>query len=203
MYENLDVPPKRNPVYLDKFFKTKQPENTLNVATPFYLSINHTSFSETKWFKPQPMGVNKLNSLMKDCVETVKVGLDKCITNHITRKTLVQTLLDKNGPLTQIIQVTGHKNLQSVNNYSTFKEKQQEDISTILSSSSLHPTNYAEHLLANMRQVVSLEMEPIQRSHKGLLSTSFAGLFHSNYITGGTFDVRPALTCEMSCSHSK
>ena len=63
-WENLDVPPERNPVYLYKFFKAKQPENTLNVDSPFYLSVNHASinkyaFSETKWFKPQPMGVNK------------------------------------------------------------------------------------------------------------------------------------------------
>ena len=71
---------------------------------------------------------------MKDCAETANVGLDKRITNHSARKTLVQTLQDRNVPPTQIIQVTGHKNLQSVNNYSTLREKQQEDISTILSS---------------------------------------------------------------------
>ena len=197
MYENLDVPPERNPVYLYKFFKAKRPENTLNVDSPFYLSVNHTStskysFSETKWFKPQPMGVNKLNSLMKDCAETAKVGLDKRIANHSARKTLVQTLQDKNVPPTQIIQVTGHKNLQSVNNYSTLREKQQEDISTILSSSSFHPANYAEHSSANMKQIVSLEMEAIQRSHGSLPSTSSAALFHGKYITGGTFNVHVA-----------
>ena len=114
MYENLDVPPERNPVHLYKFFKAKRPEKTLNLDSPFYLSVNHTStskyaFSETKWFKPQLMGVNKLNSLMKDCAETAKVGLDKPITNHSARKTLVQTLQDKNVPPTQIIQVKGRK----------------------------------------------------------------------------------------------
>ena len=112
MYENLDVPLERNPVYLYKFFKAKRPENTLDIDSPFYLSVNHTStskyaFSETKWFKPQPMGVNKLNSLMKDCAETANVGLDKRITNHSARKTLVQTLQDRNVPPTQIIQVAG------------------------------------------------------------------------------------------------
>ena len=128
MYENLDFPSERNLVYLYKFFKAKRPKNTLNVDSPFYLSVNHTStskyaLSETKWFKPQPMGVNKLNSLIKDCAETANVTLDKRITNHSARKTLVQTLQDRNVPPTQIIQVTGHKNLQSVNNYSTLREK--------------------------------------------------------------------------------
>ena len=35
---------------------------------------------ETKWFKLQQMGVNKLNSLMKDCAERVEIGLGKRIT---------------------------------------------------------------------------------------------------------------------------
>jgi Asp-tRNA(Asn)/Glu-tRNA(Gln) amidotransferase B subunit len=69
------------------------------------------------------MGVNKLNSLMKDCAEMAEIGLDKRITNHSARKTLVQILQDKNVSPTQIIQVTGHKNLQSVNNYNTLREK--------------------------------------------------------------------------------
>ena len=111
MYENLEVSPERNPVYLYKFFKAKRPETTLSIDSPFYLSVNHTSANklalpETKWFKPQPMGVNKLNSLMKDCAEMAEIGLDKRITNHSARKTLVQTLQGKDVPPTQIFQVT-------------------------------------------------------------------------------------------------
>ena len=52
--------------------------------------------------------------------------------------------------------------------------------------------NYAEHSSANMKQVVSLEMESIQRSHTSLPSTSSTALFHSSYITGGTFIVHVA-----------
>ena len=51
---------------------------------------------------------------------------------------------------------------------------------------------YAEHSSANMKQVVSLEMESIQRSHKSLPSTSSTALFHDNYITRGTFNVHVA-----------
>ena len=138
------------------------------------------------------MGVNKLNSLMKDCAEMAEIGLDKRITNHSARKTLVQTLQDKNVPPTQIIQVTGHKNLQSVNNYSTLREKQQEDISNILSSTSSHTPNFAEHSSANLKQLVSLQMEAIQRSNEILPSTSSTALFHGNYINGGTFHVNVA-----------
>ena len=43
-----------------------------------------------------------------------------------------------------------------------------------------------------MKQVASLEMESIQRSHTTLPSTSSTALFHGNYITGGTFNVHDA-----------
>ena len=43
-----------------------------------------------------------------------------------------------------------------------------------------------------MKQIVSLEMEPIQRSHESLPSTLSTALFHGSYITGGTFNVHVA-----------
>ena len=55
------------------------------------------------------------------------------------------------------------------------------------------PKNYAEHSSANMKQVVSHEMESIQRSHKSLPSTSSTALFHGNCINGGTFNVHVAV----------
>ena len=54
------------------------------------------------------------------------------------------------------------------------------------------PKNYAEHSSANMKQVVPLEMESIQQSHKSLPSTSSTALFHGIYIAGGTFNVHIA-----------
>ena len=74
------------------------------------------------------MGVNKLNSLMKECAAAAGIGENKRITNHSGRKTLTQTLLNHDVPPTQIIQVTGHKNLQSVNNYGAMGERQQENV---------------------------------------------------------------------------
>ena len=47
---------------------------------PFYLSTNNTNASKkadlpgVNWFKPQPIGVNKLNSLMKDCAQLAGIG---------------------------------------------------------------------------------------------------------------------------------
>ena len=80
------------------------------------------------------MGVNKLNSLMKEMTETAGISVK---TNHSGGETLVQKLQDNDVTLNQIVQITGHKNLLSINNYSSLRERQIKNISKILSSSSL------------------------------------------------------------------
>ena len=80
------------------------------------------------------MGSNKLNSLMKTMAE--KAGLNaENLTNHSARKRMIQKLNDHEVPPTHIMQISGHKNVQSLNNYSSLLEKQQRDISNIMSAS--------------------------------------------------------------------
>ena len=92
------------------------------------------------WFKEQPMEVNKLNNIMKDMTQAAGISGK---TNYSSRKTLVQKLQHNGVPPNQIIQITGHKNLQSVNNYSSLREKQMEGISRILSATTKAATNVA------------------------------------------------------------
>ena len=81
------------------------------------------------------MGVNKLKSLMKTMAEIA--GLDgKHLTNHSGRKRMIPKMNDQGVPSTHIMQISGHKNVQSLNNYSTLSERQQKNISNILSE---HP----------------------------------------------------------------
>ena len=46
---------------------------------------------------------------------------------------MIQTITNNETPATDIIQLSGHKNLQSVTNYSIVLEKQQAKISRTLS----------------------------------------------------------------------
>ena len=55
------------------------------------------------------------------------------LTNHSARKRMMQKLNDNDIPPTHIMQLSGHKNLQSVNNYSTVNLEQQRNMSQILS----------------------------------------------------------------------
>ena len=57
-----------------------------------------------------------------------KAGLEnQRLTNHSARKRLVQTLNDNDIPPTHIMQVSDHKNVQTINNYSHVSVQQQKN----------------------------------------------------------------------------
>ena len=103
----------------------------------FYLVVNNlqpSSPSVKLWYKVQPIGVNKLNSLLKDMVKEARLELaNKQLTNHSPRKHLIQKLNDIEVPQTQIMQITVHSNVNSVKNYLSLADKQKAKISGILS----------------------------------------------------------------------
>jgi len=47
---------------------------------------------------------------------------------------LVQKLVDNDIPPNEIIQITGHKNVNSLNNYSSLSDKKQQQIFAVLSN---------------------------------------------------------------------
>lgn len=118
-----------------------------NQMHPFiWVLIKLQKKSDKIWFKANAMGVNKLNSLMKTMAE--KVGLDNShLTNHSARKWMIQTLNDTNIPPSHIMQLSGHKNVQSINNYSHVSQEQQKSMSRILSGSTLMVQTVTHYLV--------------------------------------------------------
>lgn len=115
---------KNDPVGAYKLYAKKRPAETNANNVPFYLAINNCKKQDSSkpWFKKSAVRVNKLNSFMKTMAE--KAGLGPNVKNHSGRKTMMQTLTNKNIPPTDIIQPSGHKNLQSMTNYSVVSERQ-------------------------------------------------------------------------------
>lgn len=84
----------------------------LKLDSYFYLSVNyftetHALVEDNFWFKAHPMGVHKLNSIMKDMTQAAGIS---GVTNHSSRKTLVQKLQSSspsnypdNRPQTQLV----------------------------------------------------------------------------------------------------
>ncbi len=68
-------------------------------------------------------------------------GLSGEKTIHSARKTMVTCLTKNSAPETQIIQLTGHKNLQNLNSYKKVSLQQQKKMSHVLSSYKKPKTN--------------------------------------------------------------
>ena len=125
---------ERCPVALFQEFIRRRP-STLQQSGPFYLAIkaNRQDDDET-WYKAQPMGVNKINSMMKDIVAgTTLETSEKRFSNHSARKTVVNKMKKANLERSAIAKVTGHRNIQSLDDYDEADEVEQRSLSWAIS----------------------------------------------------------------------
>ena len=136
MYENENK--ERRSVQLYNAFAQRRPEDCNNADCPFYLAVNNVKErNETQaWFKRTAVGVNKLYAIMKTMAVKANLTNKENITNHSARKTMIQKLNDSQVPPTHIMHISGHKNVQSINNYSSLNSRQLQTISTIISTES-------------------------------------------------------------------
>ena len=125
---------ERCPVALFKQFVSRRPQK-LKTTGPFYLSIKtNRRPDDNVWFKAQPMGENKINDMMKSIVaDTILESSDKKFTNHSARKTVVSKLKKANVERSGIVKVTGHKNIQSLDDYDEANEDEQRQLSYAIS----------------------------------------------------------------------
>lgn len=126
--ENLDSCPVR----LFELYVSKRPPQMCEPQSPFYLSVNRNP-SDVYWYKKQRMGTNTLGQIMSSLAK--KANLQGKKTNHSARKTMISKLAKHNVLETQIIQLSGHRNLHSLNAYKTATIDQQKEMSHILSIS--------------------------------------------------------------------
>ena len=116
---------ERCPVALFNEYLSRRPAALQN-SGPFYLSINLSN--NNTWYKAQPMGTNRINEMMKRIVQGTQLEhqQQKKLTNHSVRKTVV-------NKLKSIVKVTGHRNLQSLDDYDEGDEQEQQQMSSRIS----------------------------------------------------------------------
>ena len=123
----------RCPVQLFKEYLSRRPP-VLRESGPFYLAmIDHPKSSI--WYKKQRLGVNSIDGMMKNLIKNTSLESSvKKLTNHSARKTLVKKLRAASVERQSIIQVTGHANERSLNDYDEGSEREQQRLSNIISS---------------------------------------------------------------------
>ena len=63
------------PVKAHKVYAEKRPAEMKTDDAPFYLAVNNVKYGSDKpWFKKAPVGVNKLNTLMKTMAQKARLG---------------------------------------------------------------------------------------------------------------------------------
>ncbi|XP_061191658.1 uncharacterized protein LOC133199852 [Saccostrea echinata] len=128
MYEEKDNP--RCPVALYEFYAEKRPQTMLKQEDPIYLELHRNWAEKNVWYVSQALGKNSLGCLVKTmCTEA---GIAGRKVNHSARKTAITALVHEGVPPTLIQQHSGHKNLASINNYSTASIQQQKHISSVM-----------------------------------------------------------------------
>ena len=83
-------------------------------------------------FTSQPLGKDRIGNLAKKMAIMANINGKK--TNHVARKTAIQTLLHADVPPTEVMQLSGHKKIQSLNAYSEVSENQHQSLSNILAN---------------------------------------------------------------------
>jgi len=78
------------------------------------------------------MGKNTIGNIVKKMAE--KGNLSGRKVNHSCRKTGVAELVNSDIPPTTIMQLTGHKNIQSINDYNTVSLQQQKKMSNVMAN---------------------------------------------------------------------
>ena len=192
---------ERDPVVVYKLYARKRPEKMNDDESPFYLAVNNTlkkeSLQTKEWFKAAPVGINKLNSLMKTMAQKAGINNER-LRNHSGRKTMIQTLSENDIPPTHIAQLSGHKNLKSLESYSTVSTKQEMQMSKLLSGyTSGSATKTSSEKTAN----------PAATSTPNSETQQAMALFSGAVINGGNFSINintvnqsPKLTVEQESS---
>ena len=127
----------RDPVRLFEEFLRRCPSE-MRRSGPLYLAIIQRSKTEV-WYAKFKMGEHKLGSIMRNLAKTLNVE-GKRISNYFTKKSVVAKLKKAGQPRHKIIQITGHANECSLDDYDEVDEGERRTLSHIISGYSTTST---------------------------------------------------------------
>ena len=87
--------PERCPVRIFQQYVDRRPPEMCQEDSPFYLSINHKHKPGSYWYKKLPLGIHKVDRMMKSLAKDGSLTSKKK-NNHSARKMQVQTLCAAN-----------------------------------------------------------------------------------------------------------
>lgn len=104
-------------------------KRTANITTNRLFLTPNKYWQNSMWYKNMPVGINEMSKWTRLGAENI--GLDtkrKKITNHSNRSSTVSNLSNSGSNLQEIIKITGHTSIQSLEPYLKLNEKHHEKI---------------------------------------------------------------------------
>ncbi len=186
---------ERCPIECFKLYASHRPAEMKLESSPFYLSVKKTKKAKDNvWCNRSAMGKNYIGKIMKEMC--LSAGIKGNKTNHSIRKTMCTNLLHAGVPPTLIQQLSGHKNVQSVNNYATASEIQQREMCKILQNSVPQESSSVSNIMPSKRPALQpfnsngnsqITSVPTMMQATPSFCTSASGPFTNAQISGGTF----------------
>ncbi len=113
-----------------------RPSEMNKVDSPLFLAIKYKRApDDNTWYMKCPLGKNQIGKFLSTAAKNV--GIPQVsgakVTNHSVRKTSISRLLDANMLENFVAQHSGHKSTESLQSYKSAGEKQQRQMSRVLS----------------------------------------------------------------------
>ena len=146
------------PVRLCLKFASHRPEEMKRPEAPFFLAINHKRKpADPVWYSRVPLGKNEIGEFLTKAAKGA--GLPGNVTKHSVRKTCISRLMDAEVPVNYVAQLSGHKNLKSLDSYKTASDDHQRKTSLLLSSGTKYPISSND---APLNQAVKTSQHPFK-----------------------------------------
>ena len=124
------------PIAIYEEFLKHRPAKSKQKDSPFFLRvIPQQLISDDVWYYNQPLGKNSLGNMMSEAKkvlgDTTTTSRSK-VANHSARKTSISSLLNNNVHPLHVQQLSGHKDIKSLNSHHHASKAQQHAMSNVI-----------------------------------------------------------------------
>ena len=131
-YETGDT---RCPVNIYQLFVSHRPIDSLTENLPFFVAMKpQEKITNRIWYSNRPLGKNKSGEFLSNTTSILgqsNTSRSK-VANHSAGKTSISAWLNNKIHPLHVIQLSGHKNMDSLNSYHVASEHQQREMSSLL-----------------------------------------------------------------------
>ena len=155
--------------------------------SPLFLQVKYqiNPLEEQIWYLNRPLGKNSIGEFLGKARNLLGRNSEGKISNHSARKTTVTNLLNNNINPLHVQQITGHKKLESLNQYNTAPINIQKQISNVLSSCYESSSSSSSSKRPISNQVIPLTVQNEQHNKWNPVQS----LFNGANITNCTFNI--------------